>query len=696
MTDRPPTDPHWLHRVLTRRLAPFIALLPIVVAVVAIALVGDGEREAQPTDTVPLGTGSARAEELAADLPNREDVALVVFDATSGQLSDATVDRLDGLATSLGAGGVEDVPALVVAEDRTAALAAVPLESSLAAEQTDEIKALRAELADATPDDVDAAVTGPAAAEADLDAVFDGANTRLLLATALVVALLLVITYRSPVLWAIPLVVIGVADRLAAVVGTRVMAGLDVAFDDATTSILSILVFGAGTDYALLLISRYRSELALHESRYAAMAVALRRTAEAVLSSAVTVVLGVLTLVLSLTPSTRALGVASAIGIAVASVFVLVVLPAALVCFGRWVFWPRVPQHDADAQDDRTGATVWARIGRGVARRPRGVVLGSLAVVVTLASGTLGISLGLDGAAAFKAAPESVVAAERLGESFPAGTSDPVQVLTRDDAEAVARTAREVGGVDTATVTATGDVSLVEVVLSAAPGSDAAEQAVGALRSALDGYTDTAVGGTEALAVDRTDATRRDLLVIVPTLVLLVLLVLAGLLRSLVAPVVLVATVVATYAAALGASWWVFGLLGYDGLENNVPLIAFVFLVALGIDYNIFLVTRAREETAVRGSRDGMLHALAATGGVITSAGILLAAVFTVLGQLPAVALAEVGIVICVGVLLDTFLVRTVLVPAIALLLGDRFWWPRTVEAPSPSDPSTEPEKVLA
>lgn len=669
---------HWLSRILTRRLAPWIALVPLVLAIVAIGTFGDGERNELSTDTLPAGTQSAQSVALMDQLPETDDAAVVVFESSSGRFDTDALRQLQELAGSLGAvpGGTG---AVTVAEDGTAALAAVPLGASTTEESTRAVKDLRTELADSAPDGVTARVTGPDAVSADLDAVFDGANVKLLGATVAVVALLLIITYRSPVLFVIPLLVVGVADRLASVIATQVMAGLDVAFSAATTSILSILVFGAGTDYALLLISRYRAELATHESRYAAMTIALRRTAEAVLTSAATVVLGVLTLLLSLTPSTRALGVACAIGIAVASVFVLVVLPALLVCFGRWVFWPRIPRvtsGDADAAIERS---IWFRVGTFVSRRPRTIIAGSLAVVAVAATGLFGITLGLDSAETFKDEPESILGAERLAESFPAGASDPVQIVTRESGDTVLATVQRLDGVESASVTEEGNgVTLVEAVLESAPGSDAAKDTVTSLRTSLDQYPQTFVTGTDATTIDAQDSLVRDLLVIIPLVVLLVTLVLAALLRSIVAPIILVATVVATYGAALGASWWLFtGVFGYEGLEVNVPLIGFVFLVALGIDYNIFLVTRAREESAKRGTRDGMLHALGATGGVITSAGILLAAVFTVLGLLPAVALAQIGVLICIGVLLDTLLIRTVLVPAIALVLGDRFWWPR-------------------
>ncbi|WP_193610493.1 MMPL family transporter [Nocardioides lijunqiniae] len=679
---------------LTRWSAPLVALVPLLVALAVIVLLGDGERAPGPADGLPEGYDGARSASLARDLPAGDDLAAVAFSSTGERLADAQVAELRGLADDLGAVASDDRPALVLADDGTAALAFVPLDASSPAEGVEAVTALRELLADRSPSGVDALVTGPTAVQADLEAVFDGANVLLLGVTAGVVALLLILTYRSPVLWVVPLVVVGVADRLAAVLATQTMAGLDIAFDDGTTGILSILVFGAGTDYALLLISRYRSELAVHESRYAAMAVALRRTAGAVLSSALTVVLGVLTLTLSLIPTTRGLGVASAIGIAVAAVFVLVVLPAALVCFGRWVFWPRIPRVTAPASSSQERG-VWWRIGCAVARRPAAVATGSVALVALLSGGLLGVDVGLDEADQFIDTPEAVVAAERIGESFPAGVADPVRVLTRADGPEVLAAVEDVPGVESARLEAPGGpVAALEVVLDAPAGSGRAEDAVRALRSGLAAYPATYVTGTEADALDRADAGRRDLLVIIPLVVLLVLLVLGALLRSVVAPVVLVATVVATYAASLGAAWWLFtGVFGFAALDTNVPLFAFVFLVALGVDYNIFLVSRAREEAVEWGSRTGMLRALASTGGVITSAGVLLAAVFTVLGLLPSVALAQIGVVICLGVLLDTLLVRTVLVPALALMLGDRFWWPGS---PGRGDPGADPADAVA
>jgi len=663
-----------------RRTAWAVALVPFLLALVLIGAVGEGDRASRTTDSLPDGLDSTEGTALLDRLPeDAATAAIVLFTAERGELSEDQLADLREAADDLVARGgspAREASPLVPAEDRTAALLAVPVPSGSASEVADTVEELRAAADEAAPEGVEAQVTGPAAVQADLAAVFDGANTRLLLVTALVVAVLLVITDRSPVLWLVPLIVVGVADRLAAVLATQLMAAVDVAWDESTVGILSVLVFGAGTDYALLLISRYRDELRTEPSRHRAMAHALRRTAEAVLASATTVVLGLLTLLLSLTPTTRGLGLACAVGVVVAAGFALVVLPAALVLFGRWVFWPRVP-HVGEAVTVDSG-TVWHRIGERVARRPALVTGGSLVLLAAMAVGLVRIDVGLDQAEQFLDEPEAISAAARLAGSFPAGTADPTQVVTTGPADPVLEAVRAVDGVTSARVSDTGGgVTVVDAVLAGRSGENA--ETVEALRDAVAAY-DAHVTGSEAEAIDERTGSDRDLRLIVPLILALVLGGLVALLRSAVAPVLLVLTVVATYAAAMGASWWLFtGPLGFGAMDSGVPLFAFLFLVALGVDYNIFLVTRAREEAAGHGSRDGMLRALSATGGVITSAGILLAAVFAVLGVLPLVVLAQLGTIICLGVLLDTLLVRTLLVPALGMLLGDRFWWPRRV-----------------
>ncbi|WP_083282848.1 MMPL family transporter [Humibacillus sp. DSM 29435] len=662
-----------------------IVIVALAGALVVVGVVGEATRTPTSVDSLPIGSDSAAALQLRDQLPKAQgSTAVVLFTKDSGKLSPSDVSSLQKqFATLPGAGQMP----LQKSDDGTAAVGVVPVDSKDAVDAGTLVGKLRTAAKAELPPGVSAAVTGPAAIQADLGAVFKGANVRLLISTASIVAILLVITYRSPTLWIVPLVVVGVADRLASVAATHTLSAFGVTWDESTIGILSVLVFGAGTDYALLLISRYRDELRHHESRREAMALALHRTAEAVLSSAVTVVLGLLTLLLSVFPATRGLGLACAVGVVVAAVFVLIVLPAALVLFGRWIFWPKVPHVGTDSLAD--GHSLWRRVGDRVAAHPKRFIAVTLVVLAAMAGGVGFISVGLSQSDQFISKPEAITAADRLAQSFPAGSADPAIIVTTAAPDAVKAAAESTPGIVSARVTNQGDggaqqrltgVSEISAVIKAAPGSDAASETVRELRAKLVALPESHVAGTDAQALDQKEASARDRAVVLPLLSVLVLLALGILLRSVVAPIVLVATVLATYLASLGVSWWIFTqLLGFSGLDNNSPLFAFVFLVALGVDYNIFLITRASEESRKHGVHEGMLRALAATGGVITSAGVLLAAVFAVLGVLPLVALAQIGVIICIGVLLDTLLVRTILVPAIALTLGEKFWWPRVV-----------------
>jgi RND superfamily putative drug exporter len=671
-----------LERLMQRRRAWAVSLVGLILGLLAIGVLGEAERDPSPTDNAPVDAQSTTVTELEQQFSSDEEesTAIVLF-SSDERIDEAALGELQSRYAELleGSGGTaEGPPQLVPSEDGTAAFGVLPVEGAGATEIADQVEELRADLDEGLPEGVEAQVTGPAAIQADLAAVFDGANFRLLAATASVVAILLIVTYRSPWLWLVPLVVVGVADRAAASVATHVLAALDVAWDESTVGILSVLVFGAGTDYALLLISRYRDELRVTEDRYAAMAHALRRTTEAVLASSTTVVLGLLTLLLSLIPTTRGLGLACAVGILVAAFAALAVLPFTLVLFGRWIFWPKVPRvGQATLVESRS---LWRRVGDVVARRPGTLIAITLLVLAGLATGVTQVTTGLSQADQFLEKPEAIAASERFAESFPAGTADPTVVITTTgDASEVAPTIEALDTVSTVQPSGEADdLARFDVVLDAEPGSDAAAQAIEQLRDELAVYPETYVGGTEAESLDEQAAAERDRWLLIPLILGLVIVGLILLLRSLVAPLILVASVVATYFAALGASWWLFtSVFGFAALDVGVPLLAFLFLVALGVDYNIFLVTRAAEEGREHGPREGMLRALTATGGVITSAGILLAAVFAVLGVLPLVVLAQLGVVICIGVLLDTLVVRTVLVPAIAVTMGDRFWWPR-------------------
>lgn len=662
-----------------------VAALAILLAVGILVGVGQGTRSPSAVDALPADYGSTQGVALLDELPaDDSSTAIALFTVDSGiteQLGPIQ-ELLEGLTTT--SGDAYRPTQAAPSEDGTAAIAVLTVTATTATDTAAEVVALRKALTDGAPEGVTTSVTGPAAIQADLAAVFEGANVTLLLTTAGVVALLLLITYRSPFLWLIPLSVIGLGDVFASTAATRVLEATGIPWDESTTGILSVLVFGAGTNYALLLISRYRDELKRHASRNEAMNLALRRTSEAVFASSSTVFLGLLTFLLSAFPATRGLGLACAVGIVVAALFALILLPAVLVNFGRWVFWPLVPREGQPALAD--GNSMWKRVGDRVASRPPAFIVGTLVVLSIAAIGTTRIDLGLPTSEQFLQEPEAISAAQRLGESFPAGNSDPTVIVTRgDDETTLADIQTAVESVDAVTEVRSwqseAGISTLTAVLSAAPNTPEGVQAIKDLREALDGQDQTFVTGADAEAIDADEATARDRLLIFPLILGLVLVALFGLLRSIVAPIILVSTVLLTYLSALGLSWVLFTtVFGFSGLDAGVPLLAFLFLVALGVDYNIFLITRALEETKVVGSRAGILRALSATGGVITSAGILLAAVFAALGVLPLVVLAQLGVIIFVGVLIDTLIVRTVLVPSIVLTMGDRFYWPRKVQ----------------
>lgn len=564
-------------------------------------------------------------------------------------------------------------------EDATAAIVPVEIASESLNDNAQAIEDLRATASAGLPEGVTAQVTGPAAINADLSSVFEGANFLLLGVTGIIVAVLLIVTYRSPILWIIPLLIIGVADRVAATVFTWILDALGMTWNESTAGILSVLVFGAGTNYALLLISRYRDELHRTPDRFAAMARAWGPTAKTVLASAVTVVLGVACLILSHTPATRGLGAAAMIGITVALIFALFALPGALVLFGRWVFWPRRPETGA-AVDHR----FWDRVGSLVRTRPRTVMVVSLAALAAACIGATQMQIGLQQEDQFIDTPESISAGAELSEAFPDQNATPANVVTQEPEE-VSRLLERSGAAVTPAEPA-GQWSVFTVSEDAGGGNPTTQ-----LRELLAG-TDALVGGSDAELHDTNEFSAQDRALIFPLVLFVVFLALIVLLRSLLAPVIMVATVLLTNVAALGLGWWLSsGVFGFDSFADTTPLYAFVFLVALGIDYTIFLITRTREESRQIGTSEGVLRALSATGGVITSAGILLAAVFAALGVLPLVALAQVGVVIFIGVLLDTLVVRTLLIPSVVTVLGERFWWPARLDRHARTGTETTP-----
>jgi putative drug exporter of the RND superfamily len=527
-------------------------------------------------------------------------------------------------------------------------------------------------------------VTGPEGFSADLSGVFAGADFTLLLSTVIIVAVLLLITYRSPTLWLVPLLVVGVADGMAGQLARQVAALFGITPDGSVTGILSVLVFGAGTNYALLLIARYREELLLHEDRHFAMAQAVRGAGPAIIASGTTVTLALLTLSFADLAGNRALGLVCATGIVIAMIAALGVLPAALVVFGRGLFWPFVPKFGGINKSD---SGLWAKLAKGVSKRPVAVSILGVVILGALASGVSGIQVGLASTDRFLKTPEAVVGQQVLAEAFPAGSTSPTIVVAKSaQAEEVKSLVENVDGVARFLIgESNGTITQLNVMLDAEGQSEEAYAAINLIRDEVDKATgaEAKVGGLDAQALDVKDAYAHDQLIVIPLILILVFVVLVILLRSFVAPVLLLTTVVASFFASMGAGWLIFtSVLGFPALDLSVFLYSFLFLVALGVDYNIFLVTRAKEEAEKVGTRQGMIKALSATGGVITSAGILLAAVFAVLGVLPLVALAQIGVIVCIGVLLDTLLVRTVIVPALAFMTGKKFWWPlKKIEA---------------
>ena len=605
-------------------------------------------------------------------------------------------------------------------------------------------------------------ITGGAGYGADAIEVFESINGTLLLAAVTLVIVLLILIYRSPIFLFVPLAAVIFAELLARSVGYG-LSELGVTINGQSSSIMSIMVLGAGTDYALLIVARYREELHHTLDRHEAMAAAMRSAGPAVLASAATVIAALFCLTIAKVNGTSGMGPIVAMGVACAALSMLTLLPALLTIFGRRAFWPFVP-HSTEwlapegvqagrmrrriADGPRwvslpivVGASLivllllplvllnsllhkatrgaipslivgpldryifkpyelrrfrhehfatetqgfWARVGSWVARRPRQVAIGSTAVLLVLCLGLVFFSTDLTTNDSYRTEVESVAGQEIVSKHFPAGSSAPtdIVVLSEEDVAAVRRAVTGVDGVEAVSgPVAQGDSGvLIQATLEPEPYSTEAFDLIEPIRDAAHQAADgSLVGGPSAVEFDVREAAAWDSTVIPPIVLVVVFLILALLLRALIAPLILIGTVILSFLAALGVGYFAFDVFfGFPGSDPSLPLFAFVFLVALGVDYNIFLLARAREETIKHGTHDGILRALAVTGGVITSAGIVLAGTFSVLAVLPLVFLTEIGFVVAFGVLLDTFLVRSVLVPALVLLIGPRIWWPSSL-----------------
>ncbi|MBN9112003.1 MAG: MMPL family transporter [Pseudonocardia sp.] len=656
--------------------------------------------EVQTNDSstfLPADAESTRAaEQQQAFAGPRPLPGVVVFERPGG-LTGQDLDTIRARAAAAARSpGVEAVSPVIPSPDGGAAqfIASYPAEARDGLDES--VPQLRETMAAGLPAGLSVHVTGPAGLAADLSAAFAGIDGLLLAVAGGVVALILLIVYRSPLLPVLVLLSAGLALCLAVIaVYLLADAGL-ITLSGQTQGILFILVVGAATDYALLLIARYREELRRTASTAAAMRSAWRATVEPVLASAGTVVLGLLCLLLSGLNSNRGLGPVAALGIVASVLAALTFLPAALLLFGRAAFWPFRPR----AGTAETTSGLWARIADAVGRRPRrlwivtALALGVLAAFVPQfqASGVAQSDFFVD-----RSSVDSVQGQEALSRHFPGGTGSPAVVIVAAAAEGrVVEAARAVPGivsVERGTDRVVDGRVQLDAVLADPADSEAAVATVAELRRTLAAVPDASplVGGVTATQLDTQEAATRDLGVVVPAVLAVVFLVLALLLRALVAPLLLIATVVLSFAATLGIGALVFNhVLDLPGADPSVPLFAFVFLVALGVDYNIFLMSRVREETKLYGTADGVVRGLRVTGGVITSAGVVLAATFAALAVLPILFLLQIAFLVAVGVLVDTLLVRSILVPALTLDIGRRVWWPSALDRPARSDHAGE------
>ncbi|UGS35710.1 Apo-petrobactin exporter [Capillimicrobium parvum] len=678
----------------------------IVLAGIGASFAGKFEQgqKNEQSSFLPGSAESVKALEQTKRFPSGDNApVVVVYRAGDGRLTRDDLRKVTGDKQAL-----DDKPPVatggfsgpIVSQDGTTALLVAPIKPNGESDRlVDAVDGVRTQAYRNVPDGLDVKVTGAAGFSRDAIEVFSGINGTLLFGTALLVLVLLLIIYRSPIFWLIPMTAVIFAEITARGVGYG-LEELGVTVNGQTGGILPVLVFGAGTDYALLLVSRYREELRRHDDKHEAAALAMRRAGPAVLASGCTVIVALLVLMLAEVNGTSGIGPVCAVGIALAMLSMLTLLPALLAITGRRAFWPFIPHVGDEGTDETHG--FWRRTGERIARRPRVVWIATTAGLLVLCLGLTQLNTDLTNGNGFRDSVDSVAGQKLLSEAFPAGANAPTNVIVGDASHVGAvRSALEkqpgvaqLGPVERGAGGARFDLTLV-----ADPYSKAAFEQIPSLRDAAKeaGGPQTLIGGPTAQQRDFNVAAARDNRVIVPIVLIVIFLILVALLRAITAPLILIATVILSFGAALGVGSFVsMQVFGFAGLDSTYPLLVFIFLVALGVDYNIFLMARVREEAHHHGSRDGMIRGLAVTGAVITSAGIVLAGTFSLLALLPLVVLTELGFTIAFGVLLDTLVVRSILVPALTLDIGPAIWWPsklahhRERRRPS-SDPATEP-----
>jgi putative drug exporter of the RND superfamily len=676
-----------LFTVPSGRTAKFVVVAVFLLLSIPVASLSGKFEKAQKNETssfLPGKAESVKALDKIKQYPGGELAPAVIVFARAGGLTAADRARIEGTVQKLNT----DRPKLVLeaqppifSQDGEAAIITQPVQPGEG--QSDAFEHAAQHIRDTAGESsggLTVKTTGAAGFSLDAIKVFGNINGTLLLAAALIVLVLLIIIYRSPIFWVIPFFTVLLAESAARGFG-YLLAEAGVTINGQSGGILPVLVFGAGTDYALLLVSRYREELRRHEDKHEAMAIALRSAGPAIFASGLTVIAALLTLSIAEVNGTAGLGPIGAMGVLLAMISMLTLLPALLTICGRRWFWPRIP-HVGEIGVDETHGT-WRRVGDRIDARPRAVWVTGTLILALLALNLVNLDTGLTSGNSFRGEVESVQGQHVVAAHFPAGASAPTDVVVPDRSRAAA--------VASALQAQTEIVSQVSkpidgppgvrfsVVLRNDPYSTTSLDQVPELRRVVKqaGGESALVGGPTAQEYDLRQSATRDNRVIIPVTLVVVFFILAALLRALLAPLLLVLSVIASFAAALGAGVFVSDVIfGFPGLDPSLPLLCFVFLVALGIDYNIFLMARVREETLRYGTREGTLRGLAVTGAVITGAGIVLAGTFGTLAVLPLVFLTEIGFIVAFGVLLDTFVVRSLIVPALVIDVGRRVWWP--------------------
>ena len=670
-----------------------IAWVLVLVVLYPLARGLSGVTNGTAAANLPASAPSTRVVQLE-QAPGQPDVdsATVVFargsgltaaDLTAVTAARGAVARLAGHVQGLGAPGRAQRSADGQADEFTADVTAPA--ASQTSTDTAAVQAIRRVVSgpvSSAGDGLQAAVTGSAAVNAD-SGVSGSAQDTLLLTALVIIMVILIVVYRSPFLWLLPLLgALGAIVAAEAAAHGLANAGLTVS--TLSASILRVLVLGAATDYALLLIHRYREELRRHAATEDAMASALLATLPTLLASAATVICAMICLLAAQSAALHGLGPVGAVSIVAALLAQITLLPALLLVAGRAAFWPRIPRH---LQPGREESRLWSGIGARVARRPVPVALAAVVLLGAAVAGLAALHINNDPLAEVKGHPGSVTGAQLLSEHYGVGVNAPLTILAPPrEAAAAALAARATPDVAAVSPSApVGGYTSYSVILSVPPYGASGQAAVGNLRSQVGrDAAGSLVGGDPAVQDDITQSAHRDTLVLIPLVLVVIGVIIALLLRAIVAPLVLIVATALSFAAAFGLSslLWRFGF-GYSGIEAQLPLYIFIFLVALGVDYSIFMSARIREEAGQTGTRPGILRGLGVTGGVITAAGIVMAGTFAALSQLPDVSVAEVGIAVALGVLLDTLLVRTVLVPASLLIIGERVWWPTRLAGPS-------------